>query len=66
MPSYRCELEGLCGAKMKVTVWNDRFILQCDRCGFQEKHSGQITIPYIKEVRLRCQECPLREVPQEV
>lgn len=66
MPSYRCELEGLCGAKMKVTVWNDRFILQCDRCRFQEKHSRQITIPYIKEVRLRCQECPLREVPPEV
>lgn len=51
---------------MKVTVWNDRFILQCDRCRFQEKHSRQITIPYIKEVRLRCQECPLREVPPEV
>ncbi len=58
MPSYRCELPGLCGEMVKVAVWNDRFILECARGGFEETTQGKITIPYAKEVRMRCQGCP--------
>jgi len=58
MPSYRCELPGLCGEMVKVAVWNDRFILECSKGGFQETTQGKITIPYVKEVRKRCLSCP--------
>lgn len=63
MPSYRCELPGLCGEMVKVAVWNDRFILECPKGGFQETTQGKITIPYIREVRTRCRGCP--ECPLE-
>lgn len=43
---------------VKVAVWNDRFILECPRGGFEETTQGKITIPYAKEVRMRCQSCP--------
>jgi len=58
MPSYRCEFRGLCGELVKVAVWNDRFILECPKGGFKETTQGKITIPYTKEVSMRCQRCP--------
>ena len=63
MPSYRCELKGECGEGVKVAVWNDRYILECDRGGFKETEYRQIAIPYIKEVKTRCRRCPLIEAP---
>lgn len=48
---------------MKVAVWNDRYILECDRGGFKETEYRQIAIPYIKEVKTRCRRCPLIEAP---
>ena len=66
MPSYRCELQGLCGVNMQVTVWNDRFILTCERGAFSERTQGKIAIPYVKQVRVRCEECPLKDTPVEV
>ena len=61
MPSYRCELTGLCGHKVKLIIWNDRFIMECDREGYSEKLQRKITIPYIKEVREHCMSCGLKE-----
>ena len=61
MPSYRCELLGVCGEIIKVTVWNDRFILECKKGGFNELEHRKITIPYVKEVKMRCQRCKYSE-----
>lgn len=61
MPSYRCELLGLCGEMVKVAVWNDRYILECSRGGFSERTEGKIMIPYVKQVRARCADCQLRD-----
>ncbi|HUS78195.1 MAG TPA: hypothetical protein VM050_05995 [Patescibacteria group bacterium] len=66
MPSYRCELKGTCGEMMKVAVWNDRFILECERAGFSEIEHRPITVPYVKQVRQRCEMCPLVESPIEL
>ena len=63
MPSYRCELRGKCGEKVKVAVWNDRFVLECERGGFSETERGKIMIPYVRQVAARCRGCPLRDMP---
>ncbi|MCW3979219.1 MAG: hypothetical protein NWF12_05675 [Candidatus Bathyarchaeota archaeon] len=59
MPSYRCDLKGECGEMVKVAVWNDRYILECEKGGFKETEYRKITIPYIKEVMARCRRCPV-------
>jgi hypothetical protein len=51
---------------MQVTVWNDRFILTCERGAFSERTQGKIAIPYVKQVMVRCEECPLKDTPVEV
>jgi hypothetical protein len=61
MPSYRCELQGLCGVNVQVAIWNDRFILTCERGDFSERTQGKILIPYVKQVRIRCEECSLKD-----
>jgi hypothetical protein len=66
MPSYKCELQGLCGVNIQVAVWNDRFILTCERGAFSERTQGKIVIPYVKQVRARCEECPHKDTLVEI
>jgi hypothetical protein len=50
---------GECGEMVKVAVWNDRYILECEKGEFKETEYRKITIPYIKEVMVRCRRCPV-------
>ena len=61
MPSYSCELTGLCGESVKLKIWNDRFIMNCEREKFNETLQRKIIIPYIKEVKNHCLNCPLKD-----